>query len=178
MGVAAVVHLHVFPWLIPAKPYVRGERCVRNVAVLDDYAALGTPPDPDEVQDSARSTRVHLAQHDAREKRLNFPVSVMWSWEVEKLCFHVERGIPKINKTFHQISENVKQHEARRRKSKDDSSFIPLNSWSEEFTETRDCLVEGSASDSGLASAKRHYNPSISPIFEIRDRDNSRGHPS
>ncbi|KAF9599678.1 hypothetical protein IFM89_001624 [Coptis chinensis] len=187
MGVAAVVHLHVFP----AKPYVRGERCVRNVAVLDDYAALGTPPDPDEVQDSARSTRVHLAQHDAREKRLNFPQSVrdvvMGSGEimvddmkytVSHVVEPVERGIAKINKTFHQISENVKQHEARRRKSKDDSSFIPLNSWSEEFTEARDHLVEGSASDSGLASAKRHYNPSISPVFEIRDRDNSRGHPS
>uniref|UniRef100_A0A6N2LW94 THH1/TOM1/TOM3 domain-containing protein n=1 Tax=Salix viminalis TaxID=40686 RepID=A0A6N2LW94_SALVM len=72
MGIAAVVHLYVFP----AVPYKRGERCVRNVAVMTDYASLGTPSDPEEVQDCARSTRVRVGRHDEREKRLNFPQSV------------------------------------------------------------------------------------------------------
>lgn len=72
MGVAAVVHLYVFP----AVHYKRGERCVRNVAVMSDYASLGTPPDPEEVRDCERTTRVRLARHDDREKRLNFPQSV------------------------------------------------------------------------------------------------------
>jgi hypothetical protein len=72
MGIAAIVHLYVFP----AVPYKRGERCVRNVAVMNDYASLGTPPDSKEVQDCERSTRVRLGRHDEREKRLNFPQSV------------------------------------------------------------------------------------------------------
>lgn len=72
MGIAAVVHLYVFP----AVPYKRGERCVRNVAVMTDYASLGTPPDPEEVRDSERSTRIRMARNDEREKRLNFPQSV------------------------------------------------------------------------------------------------------
>lgn len=72
MGVAAVVHLYVFP----AVPYKRGERCVRNVAVLSNYASLGTPPDPEEVQDCERSTRVRVPLHDEREKRLKFHQSV------------------------------------------------------------------------------------------------------
>lgn len=72
MGVAAVVHLYVFP----AVPYKRGERCVRNVAVMADYASLGSLPDPEEVRDCEKTTRVRLARHDEREKRLNFPQSV------------------------------------------------------------------------------------------------------
>lgn len=62
MGIAAVVHLYVFP----AVPYKRGERCVKNVAVLTDYASLGTPPDPEEVRDSERSTRVRFSRQEDR----------------------------------------------------------------------------------------------------------------
>ncbi|KAL2585888.1 hypothetical protein AAZV13_13G019800 [Glycine max] len=74
MGVAAVVHLYVFP----AEPYKKGERCVRNVAVMDDYASLGSPLDPEEVQDSQRSTRTWLGAHNnEREKRpMKFTQSV------------------------------------------------------------------------------------------------------
>lgn len=72
MGVAAVVHLYVFP----AVPYKRGERCVRNVAVMTDYASLGSPPDPAEVQDSERSTRMRLGRHDDRERRMKFTHNV------------------------------------------------------------------------------------------------------
>lgn len=72
MGVAAVVHLKVFP----ARPYRRGERCVRNVAVMSDYASLGTPPDPEEVRDGGRLTRGQVVQPENRERRLSFPQSV------------------------------------------------------------------------------------------------------
>lgn len=65
MGVAAVVHLYVFP----AVPYKRGERCVRNAAVMADYASLGTPPDPAEVRDCERSTRVRFGRHDEKDKK-------------------------------------------------------------------------------------------------------------
>lgn len=167
MGVAAVVHLYVFP----AVPYQRGERCVRNVAVMADYASLDTPPDPEEVRDCERSTRIRLARHDEREKRLNFPQSVRdvvlgsgeiivddMKFTVSHVVEPVERGIAKINKTFHQISENVKRHEERKRNAKDDSYVIPLNSWTREFSEVHDNLVEGSISDSGLSNGKRqHY---------------------
>ncbi|OVA04128.1 Organic solute transporter Ost-alpha [Macleaya cordata] len=165
MGIAAVVHLYVFP----AKPYIRGDRCVRNVAVLDDYASLGAPPDPEEVRDSERSTRMSLSRPDEREKRLNFQQSVRdvvlgsgeimvddMKFTVSHVVEPVERGIARIHETFHQISENVKRHEKRRRNSKDDSYLIPLHSWTKEFSEAHDHLVEGSVSDSGLASGKRH----------------------
>ena len=72
MGIAAVAHVYTFP----AVPYKRGERCVRNVAVLTDYASLGTPPDPEEVRDSEQITKIRLGRHDEREKRLSFPQSV------------------------------------------------------------------------------------------------------
>jgi hypothetical protein len=67
----------------------------------------------------------------------------------------MERRFTKINKTIHQISENVKQLEKQKRKAKDDS-HIPLEPWSEEFSEARDHVVGGSFSDSGLA--KTRYN--------------------
>ncbi|KAB2030721.1 hypothetical protein ES319_A05G250600v1 [Gossypium barbadense] len=168
MGVAAVVHLYVFP----AVPYKRGERCVRNVAVMTDYASLGTPPDPEEVQDCERTTRMRLDRHYEREKRLNFPQSVRdvvlgsgeiivddMKYTVSHVVEPVERGIAKINKTFHQISENVKRHEEeRRRNSKDDSYLVPLSSWNREFSEARENVVEGSVSDSGLAATGKRNN--------------------
>ena len=57
MGVAAVIHIHVFP----AEPYKHGERCERNVAVMADYAALETPPDAEEVQDCERSPTIPVS---------------------------------------------------------------------------------------------------------------------
>lgn len=173
MGIAAVVHLYVFP----ARPYKRGERCVRNVAVMTDYASLGTPPDPEEVKDSERTTKMRIARHDEREKRLNFPQSVRdvvlgsgeiivddMKYTVSHVVEPVERGIAKINKTFHQISENVKRHEEeRKRSSKDDSYLIPLNSWTREFSEVQDHIPEGSFSDSSISNGKRqHYQSKAS----------------
>ncbi|KAH9691609.1 protein LAZ1 [Citrus sinensis] len=173
MGIAAVVHLYVFP----ARPYKRGERCVRNVAVMTDYASLGTPPDPEEVKDSERTTKMRIARHDEREKRLNFPQSVRdvvlgsgeiivddMKYTVSHVVEPVERGIAKINKTFHQISENVKRHEKeRKRSSKDDSYLIPLNSWTREFSEVQDHIPEGSFSDSSISNGKRqHYQSKAS----------------
>ncbi|XP_010539693.1 PREDICTED: protein LAZ1 homolog 1 [Tarenaya hassleriana] len=168
MGIAAVVHLYVFP----AAPYKRGERCVRNVAVMSDYASLGVPPDPEEVQDCERSTRMRYARYgDDGEKRLNFPQSVRdvvlgsgeiivddMRFTVSHVVEPVERGIGKINQKFHQISENVRRYEQQRRSSsssKDDSFLIPLNSWTKEFSEVHEKMQEGSVSDSGLQKGKR-----------------------
>lgn len=80
----------------------------------------------------------------------------------------VERGIAKISKTFHQISENVKRHEERRRNTKDDSYVIPLNSWSREFSEVHDNLIDGSFSDSGLSNGKRQSQLKASATSRIR----------
>ncbi|XP_017430650.1 protein LAZ1 homolog 1 isoform X2 [Vigna angularis] len=168
MGVAAVVHLYVFP----AEPYKRGERCVRNVAVMTDYASLGSPPDPEEVRDCQRSTRTWLGAYE-REKPMKFTQSVrdvvVGSGEiiVDDMIFTVshvvepvERGIAKINKTFHQISENVKRHEQRTQIAKDDCYLVPLRSRIPEFSDVHDSMGDGSFSDSGLSSGKRQYSQS------------------
>ncbi|KAL2241895.1 protein LAZ1 homolog 1 isoform X1 [Sesamum indicum] len=167
MGVAAVVHLYVFP----AVPYKRGERCVRNVAVMADYASLGSPPDPEEVQDCERSTRSRYSQHEDREKRPKLHQSVRdvvigsgeiivddMKFTVSHVVEPVERGFARINKTFHQISENMKQYEERKRNSKDDSHLVPLNSRTKEFSDVHDDLIEGSVSDSGLSDGKRPHH--------------------
>lgn len=87
MGIAAVVHLYVFP----AAPYKRGERCVRNVSVMTDYASLDSPPDPEEVKDCERTTRLRVARHDEREKRPKFHQSVrdvvVGSGEIVRIIF-------------------------------------------------------------------------------------------
>ncbi|KAM7507857.1 hypothetical protein LguiA_018310 [Lonicera macranthoides] len=179
MGIAAVVHLHVFP----AVPYKRGERCVRNVAVMTDYASLGTPPDPEEVRDSEKFTKIRLTRHEEREKRLNFHQSVRdvvvgsgeimvddMKFTVSHVVEPVERGIAKINKTFHQISENVRRHEEQRKNSKDDSYLIPMNSWSKEFSEVHDNILEGSSSDSGLTNGKRQQSQSKDSLSRLRQR--------
>lgn len=67
----------------------------------------------------------------------------------------VERGIAKLNKTFHEISKNVKLHEERIKSSKDDSYVIPLNSWTKEFSEVNDNVVESSFSDSGISEGRK-----------------------
>ncbi|XP_057773127.1 protein LAZ1 homolog 1 [Salvia miltiorrhiza] len=164
MGVAAVVHLYVFP----AVPYKRGERCVRNVAVLADYASLGTPPDPDEVQDCERSTRVRFSRQEDRVQTPKLHQSVRdvvigsgeiivddMRFTVSHVVEPVERGLAKINKTFHQISENVKRYDEERRKSKDDTHLVPLISGTKEFSDVRENLPEGSLSDSGVSDGKR-----------------------
>ncbi|VAH91121.1 unnamed protein product [Triticum turgidum subsp. durum] len=164
MGVAAVVHMKVFP----AKPYRRGERSVYNAAVMSDYASLGAP-DPEEEQEIDNLTIMETSRPDSRDRRLSFPQSVrdvvLGSGEimvddVRYTVSHVvepmERSFTKINKTLHQISENVKQIEKQKRKAKDDSHLIPLESWSEEFSEAQDQVQGGSFSDSGLA--RKRYN--------------------
>lgn len=164
MGIAAVVHLYVFP----ATPYKRGERCVRNVAVLADYASLGTPPDPEEVQDCERSSRVRFSRQEDRVKTPKLHQSVRdvvigsgeiivddMRFTVSHVVEPVERGLAKINKTFHQISENVKRYEERRKSSKDDTHLIPLSSGTKEFSEAHENLLQGSLSDSGVSDGKR-----------------------
>lgn len=78
----------------------------------------------------------------------------------------VERGIAKINRTFHQISENVKRFEQQKKTAKDDSYVIPLNPWTKEFSEVHENLYEGgSVSDSGLGSTKRHHQSRVSGLW-------------
>lgn len=72
----------------------------------------------------------------------------------------VERGIAKINKTFHQISENVKRHEQRTRNTKDDNYLVPLRSQTPEFSDIHDTMVEGSVSDGGMSGGKQHNRQS------------------
>ncbi|XP_019196817.1 PREDICTED: protein LAZ1 homolog 1 [Ipomoea nil] len=172
MGIAAVVHLYVFP----AAPYKRGERCVRNVSVMADYASLDSPPDPEEVKDCERTTRVRVARHDEREKRPKFHQSVRdvvvgsgeiivddMKFTVSHVVEPVERGIAKINRTFHEISENVKRHEEERKKnSKDDSCLVPLNSWTKEFSDGGEDSMQGSMSDGGLPQVKTFRRASSS----------------
>lgn len=71
----------------------------------------------------------------------------------------VERGIAKINRTFHQISENVKRYEERK-KSKDDTHLLPLISTTKEFSDVHENLPEGSLSDSGVTDGKRPFHKS------------------
>ncbi|KAI3685513.1 hypothetical protein L6452_34761 [Arctium lappa] len=108
MGVAAVVHLYVYP----AVPYKRGERCVRDVSIMSDYASLGAPADPEEVRDCERTPRLRLGCNDERPKRpklhQSFRDVVIGSGEiivddmkftVSHVVEPVERGIAKINRT-------------------------------------------------------------------------------
>ena len=74
----------------------------------------------------------------------------------------VERGIAKVNRTFHEISENVKRHEERRRISSKDDTLVPMSSWTKEFSEVHDNLVEGSVSDSGLLNGKKQSHSKAS----------------
>lgn len=81
----------------------------------------------------------------------------------------VERGIAKINRTFHEISENVKRHEEKRRGPKDDSHLIPLNSWSKEFPQVDD-VETGSFSDSNLTNWRRQRQQSKPPFSQFIKR--------
>ncbi|KAL2232278.1 protein LAZ1 homolog 1-like [Sesamum indicum] len=168
MGVAAVIHLYVFP----SVPYKRGERCVRNVSVMADYASLGTPPDPEEVQDCEKCSRLCISQREETETGLKLHQSVCdvvfgsgeiivddMMFTVSHVVEPVERGLAKINRTFHQISEKMRLYGLHKKKSKDDSYLIPLNTWTNEFSDVHDELVEGSASDSGLFDSKRRHYP-------------------
>ena len=83
----------------------------------------------------------------------------------------VERGIAKINKTFHEISENVKRRDEEWRRStkvKDDSYLVPLRSWRAEFSDVHDRLGEGSVSDSGVPSSKRQHLQSKASASRMR----------
>ncbi|ESQ27398.1 hypothetical protein EUTSA_v100185461mg, partial [Eutrema salsugineum] len=78
----------------------------------------------------------------------------------------VERGIAKINRTFHQISENVKRFEQQKKRAKDDSYVIPLNPWTKEFSEVDENIHEGgSVSDSGLGRTRRQHQSKVSGLW-------------
>ncbi|KAL0351587.1 UNVERIFIED_CONTAM: protein LAZ11 [Sesamum calycinum] len=110
-GCGCLIHLYVFP----SAPQ---ERCVRNVSVMADYASLGSPPDPEEVQESEKYSRLCISQRGETETgpklHQNVCDVVFGSGEiiVDDMMFTVshvvepvERGLAKVNRTFHQISE-------------------------------------------------------------------------
>ncbi|KAG6432532.1 hypothetical protein SASPL_104111 [Salvia splendens] len=142
MGVAAVIHIHVFP----AEPYKQGERCERNVAVMADYAALDTPPDAEEVQDCERSPTIPVSMitegEDTHPKIHQSVCDVLLGsggimvddvkFTVSHVVEPVERGLCKLNRTFRHISENMKKHG----ECKNDCCLVPLNSSPKEIAST------------------------------------------
>lgn len=98
----------------------------------------------------------------------SFQVADDVKFTVSHVVEPVERGIARINETIHTISKNVKRIEKKKRKSKDDSYLIPLQS-SSEFLEAHDRIPEGSFSDSGLNRflPSRSKKLSIARDFEI-----------
>ncbi|KAL0360333.1 UNVERIFIED_CONTAM: protein LAZ11 [Sesamum radiatum] len=137
-----------------------------------DYASFGTLPDPEEVQDCEKYSRLCISQREETETGLKLHQSVRdvvfgsgdiivddMMFTVSHVVEPVERGLAKINRTFHQISENMRLYGLHKKKSKDDSYLIPLNTWTTEFSDVHDELVEGSLSDSGLFDCKRRHYP-------------------
>lgn len=64
MGVAAIVHLYVFP--VKQYELIR-DKCIGSVAVMTDYASIDSPLDPKEVKYSDHPTNMQLPQPDIEE---------------------------------------------------------------------------------------------------------------
>lgn len=171
MGVAAIVHLYVFP----ARPYeLMGDRCIGSVAVMADYASIDSPLDPEEVKDSERPTKMRLPQPDIEEGGgMTFRESVRdvvfgggeyivkdVKFTVSHAVEPVEKGFTRINERFHQIHQNIKRHEKERRHTKDDSYVSSSNSVNRVIRGIDDPLLTGSISDSGIGRSKKHRSSS------------------
>ncbi|XP_074276684.1 protein LAZ1 [Silene latifolia] len=172
MGVAAVVHLYVFP----AKPYeLMGERFSGTVAVLGDYVSVDCPVDPDEVRDSERPTKLRLPQPDDDVKSgMTLGQSVRdvvlggGGYIVKDVKFTVnhtvepmEKGFTKFNEKLHEISQNIKKREKDKR-AKDDSSIATSSPQKRVIRGIDDPLLNGSVSDSGFSRARsrKHHKKS------------------
>ncbi|KAL3624758.1 Protein laz1 [Castilleja foliolosa] len=171
MGIAACVHLYVFP----AKPYESmGDQFLGNVAVLGDYASVDCPLDPDEVRDSERRTKFRLPQPDTRARSgtaIRESVRDIFvgggeyivndvKFTVTQAVEPVEKGFTKFNQKLHKISQNIKRHEKGRR-TRDDSCIATSSSPTRKIIRgIDDPLLNGSASDSATSRRKKHRRKS------------------
>ncbi|KAL3581063.1 hypothetical protein D5086_018898 [Populus alba] len=174
MGIASIVHLYVFP----AKPYeLMGDRFPGSVAVLGDYVSVDCPIDPDEVRDSERPTKLRLPQPDIDVRSgmtikesvrdvvvggggfLLPPMQIVNDvrFTVNQAVEPVEKGIIKFNEKLHRISQNMKQHNKDKRRTKDDSCIATSSPTRRVIRGIDDPLLNGSFSDTGLARGKKHH---------------------
>ncbi|GJZ91944.1 LAZ1 homolog 1-like protein isoform X1 [Tanacetum coccineum] len=104
---------------------------------------------------NSRGLEPDIGRHGARlrERQSGSEMVDDMKFTVSHVVEPVERGIARINRTFHEISENVKRHEERSIGHKDDSYLIPLSSWNKEFHEVDD-VEKGSYSDSTLTNGR------------------------
>ncbi|GER48192.1 hypothetical protein STAS_25345 [Striga asiatica] len=167
MGIAAAVHLYVFP----AKPYEYiGDHFSGSVAVLGDYASVDCPLDPDEVRDSERPTKFRLPQPDTKARSgtaIRESVRDVFlgggeyivndvKFTVTQAVEPVEKGLNKFNQKLHKISENIKRHEKGRR-TRDDSCIATSSSAMKVIRGIDDPLLNGSTSDSASSRRKKHH---------------------
>ncbi|GAB4853089.1 Protein laz1 [Ancistrocladus abbreviatus] len=177
MGIAAAVHLYVFP----AKPYaLMGDQFHGTVSILGDYAAVDSPLDPDEVRDSERPTKLCLPQPDFNVKSgMTIGESVRdvviggggyivkdLKFTVNQAVEPVEKGFTKFNEKLHKISQNMKKHDKEKRKTKDDSYLSTTSSTRKMIRGIDDPLLNGSMSDSGAPKGKKHRQKSGYTSYE------------
>ncbi|KAL3615229.1 Protein laz1 [Castilleja foliolosa] len=170
MGIAAVVHLYVFP----AKPYESmGDNFSGSVAVLGDYASVDCPLDPDEVRDSERRTKFRLPQPDTKARSgtaIRESVRDIFvgggeyivndvKFTVTQAVEPVEKGFTKFNQKLHNISQNIKRHE-RGRRTRDDSCIATSSPTRKVIRGIDDPLLNGSASDGVTSRRKKHRRKS------------------
>ncbi|XP_016555500.2 protein LAZ1 isoform X2 [Capsicum annuum] len=166
MGVAAVVHLYVFP----AKPYeLMGERYTGDVAVLGDYVSADLPVDPEEVRDSERPTKLRLPQPEIDTKggmTIRESVKDVFlggrEYIVNDLKFTMTQAVEPVEKgiqKLHKISQNIKKHEKEKR-TKDDSCIATSSPARRVIRGIDDPLLHGSISDSGTSRKKKHRRKS------------------
>ncbi|KAB2097640.1 hypothetical protein ES319_A01G184400v1 [Gossypium barbadense] len=161
MGIASVVHLYVFP----SKPYeLMGDPIPGSVSVLGDYACVDCAPDPDEIRESERPTKLRLPQPDIEARSgMTIKESVKdvfigggeyivndVKFTVNQAVEPVEKGITKFNEKLHKIKD--------RRKTKDDSCIATAEP--RVIRGIDDPLLTGSMSDSAVARGKKHFKNS------------------
>ncbi|MBA0823897.1 hypothetical protein Goarm_020591 [Gossypium armourianum] len=161
MGIASVVHLYVFP----SKPYeLMGDPIPGSVSVLGDYACVDCAPDPDEIRESERPTKLRLPQPDIEARSgMTIKESVKdvfigggeyivndVKFTVNQAVEPVEKGITKFNEKLHKIKD--------RRKTKDDSCIATAEP--RVIRGIDDPLLTGSMSDTAVARGKKHCKKS------------------
>ncbi|RRT51667.1 hypothetical protein B296_00048519 [Ensete ventricosum] len=189
MCVAAIIHLYVFP----AKPYkLLGDRFPGCVSVLGDYATLDCSLDPDEVRDSERPTKLRFPQPDVDTKTTAIKESVCdvvlgggeyvsFSLALTTTSFNqavepMEKGFTLFNRKLHKISENIRKHEKKKLKTKDDRSTGSASPSPRVFHGIDDPLLYGSISDGGAKRGRRHRQESGYTSAESGGDSSDHGH--